>query len=169
MLVYMPTYAIRELHLPSSTGFTAAVIAAALQTVVVPFVGIFVDRVGQSRVMIAAAGLFILTAYPAFVFVEGHRSLMVLILVVCWISLLKSFFSGALPSLMAKIFPVRTRVSGMALSYNISVPIFGGFAPFFAQSLIEMTGSKLSPSYYVIATSVLSLAALIVLRKRFKV
>ena len=63
-----------------------------------------------------------------------------------WISLLKSFFSGALPSLMAKIFPVATRVSGMSLAYNIAVPIFGGFAPFFAQSLINLAGSKLAPS-----------------------
>jgi MHS family proline/betaine transporter-like MFS transporter len=169
ILVYMPTYAIRELHLPSSLSFTAAVIAAALQTVAVPFVGIFVDRVGQSRVMMASAALFVLTAWPAFVIVEGLRSLAALILVVCWFSLLKSFFSGALPSLMGKIFPVRTRVSGMALSYNISVPIFGGFAPLVAQSLIELTGSKLSPSYYLMATALLSLAALALLRRNLRV
>jgi MHS family proline/betaine transporter-like MFS transporter len=166
ILVYMPTYAIRELHLPSSLGFTAAMVAAALQTVAVPFVGIFVDRVGQSRVMIAAAALFVLTAYPAFMLVERGPTLAVLIGMVCWISLLKSFFSGALPSLMAKIFPVRTRVSGMALSYNIAVPIFGGFAPLAAQSLVELTGSKLAPSYYLMATALLSLAALITLRRR---
>lgn len=91
-----------------------------------------------------------------------------LIAVVCWIGLLKSFYSGALPSLMAKIFPVKTRVSGMSLSYNISVPIFGGFAPFFAQSLIDMTGSKLAPSYYMIATALLSLAALSALRRKYR-
>jgi MHS family proline/betaine transporter-like MFS transporter len=49
VLVYMPTYAIRELHLPQSVGFIAAVAAAALQTVVVPFVGLWVDKVGQVR------------------------------------------------------------------------------------------------------------------------
>ncbi len=136
MLVYMPTYAIRELHLPQSAGFIAAVVAAALQTLVVPFVGIpGHDRRGAS---VRADVL------PAFALVGAHASLAVLIAVVCWIGLLKSFYSGALPSLMAKIFPVKTRVSGMSLSYNISVPIFGGFAPFFAQSLIDMTGSKLA-------------------------
>ena len=114
----------------------------------VPFVGIWVDKVGQTRVMIGAAILFMLTAYPAFVLLGAAPSLGVLIAMVCWIGLLKSFFSGALPSLMAKTFPVATRVSGMSLSYNISVPIFGGFAPFFAQSLIELTGSKLAPSLH---------------------
>ena len=168
MLVYMPTYAIRELHLPQSVGFTAAVIAAALQTLVVPFVGLWVDRVGQVSIMIGAAILFLLTSYPAFVLLNANVSLAVLIAMVCWISLLKSFFSGALPSLMAKTFPVATRVTGMSLSYNISVPIFGGFAPFFAQSLIDVTGTKLAPSYYIMATALLSLVSLIALRRRFR-
>jgi MFS transporter, MHS family, proline/betaine transporter len=168
MLVYMPTYAIRELHLPQSVGFTAAVIAAALQTLVVPFVGLWVDRVGQVSIMIGAAILFLLTSYPAFVLLNANVSLAVLIAMVCWISLLKSLFSGALPSLMAKTFPVATRVTGMSLSYNISVPIFGGFAPFFAQSLIDVTGTKLAPSYYIMATALLSLMSLLALRRRFR-
>lgn len=66
---------------------------------------------------------------------------------------------------MTKIFPPSTRVSGLSLSYNIGVTIFGGFAPFFAQSLVEITGSKLAPSYYIMATSLLSLIAVIMLRR----
>ena len=168
LLLYMPTYAICELGLPQWIGFTAAMVAAVLQTAVVPLAGLWVDRIGQTRIMIGSTVLFFLTSYPAFVLLDAHASLTVLMLMVCWISLLKSFFSGALPSLMGKIFPVATRVSGMSLSYNISVPIFGGFAPFFAQSLIAMTGTKLAPSYYMMATALLSLAALIVLRRRFR-
>jgi MFS transporter, MHS family, proline/betaine transporter len=173
VLLYMPTYAIRELHLPQSVGFIAAVAAAALQTLVVPLVGLWVDRVGQVRIMIAAAILFIVTSYPAFMLVAGqftgHASLGVLMAVVCWFGFLKSLFSGALPSLMAKIFPVATRVSGMSLSYNIGVPLFGGFAPLAAQALVDLTGSKLAPSYYMIGTALVSLLALVALQRRYKV
>ena len=169
VLVYMPTFAINELHLPKSLSFTAAMAAAALQTVVVPFVGLSVDKIGQVRVMIAATLLFIVTSYPAFMLVAGERTFGMLIAVVCWFGFLKSLFSGALPSLMAKVFPVTTRVTGMSLAYNIGVPIFGGFAPFIAQSLVDLTGSKLSPSYYMIATAAISLAALIALQRRYKV
>ena len=169
VLVYMPTYAIRELHLPQSVSFLAAVAAAALQTVVVPFVGLSVDKVGQVRIMLAAALLFILTSYPAFMLVAGHASFAMLFAVVCWFGFLKSMFSGALPSLMAKVFPVTTRVTGMSLAYNIGVPIFGGFAPLVAQSLVDITGSKLAPSYYMIATAEISFAALIALQRRYRV
>ena len=79
MLVYMPTYAIRELHLPQSLGFTAAVAAAALQTVVVPFVGIWVDRVGQrARHAGRCDPCSCSPSYPAFVLLDAHASLGVL-------------------------------------------------------------------------------------------
>jgi MHS family proline/betaine transporter-like MFS transporter len=87
---------------------------------------------------------------------------------VCWIGFLKSCYSGSLPSLMAKVFPAATRVSGLSLSYNVGVTIFGGFAPFFAQSLIDLTGSKLAPSFYIIFTAFLSFVALFILRLRDK-
>jgi len=56
----------------------------------------------------------------------------------------------------------------MSLSYNAGVAIFGGFAPFFAQSLIDLTGSKLAPSYYMVGTALLSLAAVVALRQRYR-
>nr|WP_294518527.1 MFS transporter [uncultured Rhodopila sp.] len=168
MLVYMPTYALRQLALPPAAGFTAGAIAAALQVVAVPFVGILADRIGQTRIMMGAALLFICTAYPAFALLAARPSLSMLILTVCWISALKSCYSGALPSLMAALFPTRTRVTGLSLSYNISVVIFGGFAPFYAAWLIDMSGSKLAPSYYVMITAAVSLATLVLIRRRFK-
>lgn len=41
-------------------------------------------------------------------------------------------------------------------AYALAVAIFGGFAPFIATWLISMTGSPLSPAFYVIAAAVVS-------------
>ena len=57
-------------------------------------------------------------------------------------------------------FLSETRAIGMSFSYSVSVTIFGGFAPFVATWLIAQTGDKLSPSYYLMATSVLSMIAI---------
>jgi MHS family proline/betaine transporter-like MFS transporter len=48
------------------------------------------------------------------------------------------------------------------------VPIFGGFAPFIAAWLVAETGSPLAPSFYLIATSVLSLIVLVIIHMRVK-
>jgi MHS family proline/betaine transporter-like MFS transporter len=79
-------------------------------------------------------------------------------------SLLKAGYSGVLPSLMAEIFPIQTRASGMSLSYNIGVPLFGGAAPLYMTVLIELTGSNLVPSFYLIVTALLSLVVLLLIR-----
>ncbi|MGA8229117.1 MAG: MFS transporter, partial [Xanthobacteraceae bacterium] len=58
------------------------------------------------------------------------------------------------------LFPIRTRTTGLSISYSFGVMIFGGFAPFILQWLIELTGSKLAPSFNVMLAAGISLIAL---------
>ena len=52
---------------------------------------------------------------------------------------------------------VEVRSTGMAIAYNVSVTVFGGFAPLTVTWLIAATGSKLMPAYYIIAAALLSI------------
>jgi MFS transporter, MHS family, proline/betaine transporter len=166
LILYMPTYAVKQLSLPQSSGFIATLLGGLILTVGSPLIGHSSDSVGRTGIMQLAAGLFVISAYPAFLLLTGYASLPVLIGTVCWLSLLKTMYSGVMPSLMAEIFPTRTRGTGMALSYNISVPIFGGFAPFISTWLIALTGNNLAPSFYLILTALVSLGALVAARNR---
>jgi MHS family proline/betaine transporter-like MFS transporter len=168
IILYMPTYAIKQLHLPQSLGFTATLIGGILLTFGAPFFGHLSDRVGRVRLMMIVSLFFAVSAYPAFVLLVANPSLAGIVGIVCWLSLLKAAYSGTLPALMAELFPISTRSTGIALSYNISVPVFGGFAPFIAAWLVAVTGSPLAPSYYLIATSLLSLLVLVIIRMRVK-
>jgi MHS family proline/betaine transporter-like MFS transporter len=96
----------------------------------------------------------------------SYPSLLSIVLIVGWMSLLKAGYSGVLPSLMSEIFPIQTRASGLSLSYNIGVPLFGGAAPLYMTALIRATGSNLVPGFYLIATALLSLIVLMVIRMR---
>jgi len=69
---------------------------------------------------------------------------------------------------MAELFPTATRGTGIAVAYNTSVPIFGGTAPLIATWLVATTGSQVAPSYYLIATSILSLVMLVIIHMRVK-
>ncbi|MGC2809620.1 MAG: MFS transporter, partial [Bradyrhizobium sp.] len=64
---------------------------------------------------------------------------------------------GSAPGLLAGLFPVEVRSTGMAISYNVGVTVFGGFAPLTVTWLIGATGSKLVPAFYIIAAAVLSM------------
>lgn len=165
LILYMPTYSVRTLHLPAVVGFIATMAGGTILMLGSPVAGHWSDRIGRVNMLIGAAVLFLVTGYLSFWLLTVAPSLPMIVAVVCWLSLLKTGYSGVLPSAMADLFPVDTRGSGMALSYNISVPLFGGFAPFVATSLIHLTGDPRSPAYYLMGTAVLSLAALFAMRR----
>lgn len=168
IILYMPTYAIKELHLPQTLGFIATTVGGVLLTVGAPYFGHLSDKFGRLRLMVVVCVLFAVSAYPAFALLVANPSLAGIVGIVCWLSILKAAYSGVLPALMAELFPTATRSTGIALAYNISVPIFGGFAPLIASSLVAATGSPLAPSFYLIGTSLLSLIVLAIIAWRVR-
>ncbi|WNN42432.1 MULTISPECIES: MFS transporter [Winslowiella] len=166
MLNYVPTYATKNLHLPGSVAFTATLIAGVILTVVTPLMGLWAEKIGRMPLMWSALILLIITIYPAFSMVVNHTTPLTLILLVGWMALLKSIYFSTVPSLMADLFPMETRASGMAISYNIAVTVFGGFAPLICSLLITATGTSLAPSYYLMLLALLSGWALLRSQRR---
>lgn len=166
LLLYIPTYAIKTLHLHPSTGFVATLVGGVMLTVFSLLAGHGSDKTDRTRIMLWTAFLFLVTSYPVFWLMVTYPSTATAVFAVGWLNLVKGGYSGVLPSLMSEQFPVETRAVGVAFSYSISVTIFGGFAPFFATWLIAQTGDPLSPSFYLMATALLSMIALLMIRRR---
>jgi MHS family proline/betaine transporter-like MFS transporter len=166
LLLYIPTYGMKQLHLPASTGFIATLVGGVILAVFSLVSGHWSDKVPRGRIMLLMAALFLVTSYPAFWLMVAYPSLASCVFAVGWLNLVKAGYSGVLPSLMSELFPVETRAVGVAFSYSISVTIFGGFAPFVATWLISRTGDTLSPAYYLMATSLLSILALVAIQRR---
>lgn len=164
--LYMPTYAIRQLGIPSSAAFSATIVQRVMLLVFAPIVGSWSDRKGRIGIMKGAAVLIALLAYPAFYLLESRPTFGAMIAVMVGLGGLMAAYYGALPALLSELFPVQVRTTGMALGYNLAVTVFGGFAPFILTWLVASTGNKLAPSFYVIFAALLSLAALMRARQR---
>jgi MFS transporter, MHS family, proline/betaine transporter len=166
IILYIPTYAMKELHLPQATGFTATLVGAVILGVASPFAGHFSDKFGRSGILTGTAWLFFLTTYPLFFLMVAFPSLATAIFAAGWLSLVKAGYSGVLPSQLAELFPTPIRGIGVSLSFAVAVTIFGGFTPFIATSLIAVTGNNLSPSFYIMFTAALSIIAIAFVRRR---
>ncbi|KVT46816.1 MFS transporter [Burkholderia ubonensis] len=167
LVLFMPTYGVKELGLSPSAAFAAILVVGAIQMGFAPLVGHWSDRYGRVRVMVAPAVGILVLIYPAFAYLVAHPGFGTLIAVqIVFAFLMTGYFAG-LPALLSEVFPVQTRTTGMSLAYNVGVTIFGGFGPFIIAWLIRATGMKTAPSFYVMFAAVLSLAALAVLRRRF--
>jgi MFS transporter, MHS family, proline/betaine transporter len=166
IILYIPTYAIKNLHLPQTTGFTATLVGAIILGVASPFAGHLSDKFGRSGLLQSTAWVFLLSTYPVFFLMVAFPSLATAIFAAAWLSLVKAGYSGVLPSQLAELFPTATRGIGVSLGFATAVTIFGGFTPFFSESLIALTGNKLSPSFYIMFTAALSILALVYVRRR---
>ncbi|MGF6815607.1 MHS family proline/betaine transporter-like MFS transporter [Paraburkholderia atlantica] len=166
LMLFMPTYGVRQLGLAPSVAFSAIAVTGLIQMVFSPVAGHWSDLHGRTRIMLGAAVLLFVLVYPAFAFLITHPSFGTLIVWQIVFGFLVSGYFGATPGLLSEIFPVQTRTTGMSLAYNIAVTIFGGFGPFIIAWLISVTGSKAAPSYYVMFAALLSIAALIGARRK---
>jgi MHS family proline/betaine transporter-like MFS transporter len=168
MLNYVPTYATKNLNLSSSVAFSATLLAGIILTVVTPLMGLWAEKVGRLPLMWGSLILLVITIYPAFLMVVEHSTPLTLMLLVGWMALLKSIYFSTVPSVMADLFPMETRASGMAIGYNVAVTVFGGFAPLICTLLITTTGTSLAPSYYLMMVAILSGWALLGSRKHLR-
>lgn len=166
IILYIPTYAMKELHLPQVTGFIATLVGAVILGVASPFAGHLSDKFGRNGILTGTAWLFFLTTFPVFYLMVAYPSLATAILAAGWLSLVKAGYSGVLPSQLAELFPTAIRGIGVSLSFAIAVTIFGGFTPFVATGLIAVTGNSLSPSFYIMFTAALSIIALVFVQRR---
>jgi MHS family proline/betaine transporter-like MFS transporter len=158
--LFMPTYATRQLGLPPYSGFLAGLLTGSIQLVLIPIVGALSDRIGRLPIAFVSAVAILLSIYPMFAWLTATPSIQTLLIVQAIIGVLTAGYMGGLPALMSELFPTRVRTTGLSISYSFGVAIFGGFAPFIIAWLIEITGSKLAPSFYLMLAAVISLVAL---------
>ncbi|AFI65103.1 major facilitator superfamily permease [Burkholderia pseudomallei] len=167
LVLFMPTYGVKELKLAPSAAFAAILVVGVIQMGFAPVVGHWSDRHGRVRTMCVPALAILVLIYPAFAWLAAHPTFGALIAVQIVFAFLMTGYFAALPGLLSEIFPVATRTTGMSLAYNVAVTVFGGFGPFIIAWLIRATGTKAAPSFYLIFAALASLAALVALRRRF--
>jgi len=167
LIIYMPTYVVKALHLSPTTGYLAAFAAAIASITLNPVAGFISDRVGRTPYMITMGLLLLLSIFPAYLLLSGKPSGTVIVLAVLLLGSLKALYLGASAALMSELFPAATRATGLGLSYNIGVTAFGGSGPAIATWLgsFALIGD-LAPGYYLTAVCIFSLWALITIRLR---
>ncbi len=105
--------------------------------------------------MMASCIGFVFLAYPLYVMAGSGSVLMALLAQIALVAMFAAY-AGPSPAMYSEIFPTRIRFTALSLGYNMSVMIFGGFAPFIATFLIKATGYDAAPSFYVIAAALIA-------------
>lgn len=167
MILYMPTFAVKNLGIPATAAFLGGIVAGIVTLVGVPFVGHLADRFGPARIMTYAAVGALLLAWPLFKLMVTAPSVPVLVIVIGLLGVIMAFYFGPLPALLSSLFPAAIRGTGLAVTYNVGVTLLGGIAPLVLTWLLSVTGSLNAPSLYYMAIAVISLVGLYFVRGRY--
>ena len=146
-------------------GFIAAFSANIAVAVLTPIAGISSDRIGRTTHVIAIGAVLLFAIFPAFLLLTGRPTPAIIVIVIVVFGALKGLYLGPIAALMSELFPPATRATGLGLSYNIGVTIFGGMGPAIMTWLGTFAGiGELAPGYYLTAVCIFSLWALVTIR-----
>ena len=161
-ILFVPTFATKELGIAPRDAFIATLATGLVQFLFSPIIGLLGDRVGRRPLMLIGSAAMLALIYPLFVWLVHVPTANTLLAVQIIFGFLQVTYFASQPAFLADLFPTRTRGTGMSLGYNVATMLFGGVAPLIIATLIQLSGSKLAPSYYVIFGASLSFLAVLV-------
>jgi MHS family proline/betaine transporter-like MFS transporter len=164
LFVWMPTYLSKILNPPVKNALFITDLVMVVVLITIPFAGYLSDKYGTRKILMLTTAAIGILAYPLFLMTQ-QNSYTLVVLSQLLFALLAGFVQGPLPALMAAIFPIKYRYTGMAIGYNTATALIGGTTPMVATMLIHKTGSLNAPAFYLILSAAVSFAALLRLKK----
>ncbi|KQP44645.1 MFS transporter [Pseudorhodoferax sp. Leaf274] len=158
---YMTTYAMATLKFAPLVAMGATVMMGVATFGFALLGGWLADRHGRKPVMLWPRLATALLVVPAFLWLIDQPSLPVLLAVTLVISALGAMSGGASITAIPELLPRGIRASGLSIAYAVGVSLFGGTTQFVVTWLIEATGNKAAPAWYVAITSLVTAAAML--------
>lgn len=163
--VYTPTFGKTVLKLSSADALLVTCLVAITNFIWNPVGGALSDRYGRKPVLLAIATLALLTAYPALSWLVSAPSFGKMLAVEMMFSFYFGMYSGTMLGALVEIVPAHVRTTCFSLAFALAAALFGTFTPFASTWLIEKTGDKASPGFWLMFAAALGIiAALIVYR-----
>jgi len=160
--VYTPTFGRRVLRLSESDALLVTMAIAASNFVWLPVSGALSDRIGRKPILIACTVLALLTAYPALAWLVREPSFGRMLSVELWLSLIYAWYNGAMVVALTEVVPATVRTAGFSLAYSLATTL-GGSSLAISTWLIERTGDKAAPGYWMSFAAVCGLVATLAL------
>ncbi|MBR0691953.1 MFS transporter [Bradyrhizobium lablabi] len=157
--VYTPTFGKTVLKLSTQDALLVTLLVAVTNFIWNPVGGAVSDRLGRKPVLLAIAGLSFVTAYPALHWLVSAPSFGKLLTVEMMFSFYFGVYSGAMLGCLVEIVPAHVRTTCFSLAFALAAGLFGTFTPFVSTWLIDRTGDKASPCYWLMFGAALGIIA----------
>ena len=151
--VYTPTFGKTVLKLSTQDSLLVTLMVAVTNFIWNPVGGAVSDRVGRKPVLLAIAGLSFVTAYPALLWLTAAPTFGKMLAVELMFSFYFGVYSGTMLGALVEVVPAHVRTTCFSLAFALAAALFGTFTPFAATKLINMTGDKASPGFWLMCAA----------------
>ncbi len=164
--VYTPTFGKSVLKLTSTDSLIVTLFVAATNFFWLPVGGAISDRVGRKPVLLTIAFLSLVTANPMLTWLVSAPDFTKLLIVELVLSFYFGVYNGAMVASLSEIVPPHVRATGFSLAFSLAVALFGTFTPLVSTWLIDQTGNRASPSYWLMLAAALAIIATFVVYRK---
>ncbi|MCP3717396.1 MFS transporter [Paraburkholderia sp. CNPSo 3281] len=167
VVYFMPTYMVRELHLPASLSMLSGCVSGLVCLASSLLGGWLADRRAQRKPLVVASMGFVLVAlYPAFRMMLQFPSVPLVLGISAMLAGSLYFGGSVMLLILMELLPAEVRASGLSLIYSVGVTVFGGSCQFVVTWLLARTGNPLAPAFYMMSCGAVTLLAVLSVREQ---
>ena len=134
---------------------------ALMQLISMPIIGALSDRYGRKPAMLWPRVALMLLTYPLFLWLIADTSFTTLTITTLILAGLTGMSAAPTVVAIPEQFPMPIRALGLSVVYAVGVAVFGGSAQAIVTWLIAVTGSPAAPALYVVASSIITVIAIV--------
>ncbi len=153
---YLPSYLQGVVKLDDTLVSLLITVVMAVMIPLALMFGRVADKIGEKKVfLIGLIGTAVLSTVAFSLF--QTKSLVFIIIGIFILGFFLSTYEATMPGSLPTMFYTHIRYRTLAVTFNVSVSLFGGTTPLIASSLVAKTGDPLSPAYYLTAVSIVGI------------
>lgn len=139
------SYSTSHLGLPRSLFLNIGLLIGAISCVTIPCFAGLADRFGQRRIYITGAVIGVACAVPFFVALEARTTVWIVLWAVLLGNVAHDMVVSVQQPMFTSLFGTAYRYSGAGVGYQLASVLGGGFTPFIAAALVDVSGGSWHP------------------------
>lgn len=154
-IIFMPTYLTKIVKADPTAVSQAVLIATFISVASIYIMGKLLNTQNLFKLSYISLVGLLLSAVICYSMIAMNLNLIIALAI---FAVFQGFLVTIPPIFLSHLFPIEVRLTGVALSYNISFVLFGGVTPIVVTSMIEKTGMIYFTPVLVLLVSILFVA-----------